>query len=89
MQRIIHTQMARRNNNTRRPNIRDHWGAWPTHGRCSSFSGVNCGNHRAVTCYECPYYDSRENLGASFCNGDCQWYYNYPAADSYCEPWPN
>ena len=55
-------------------------------GMCSSFKGVDCGGHRAITCNECPYYDSREDLGPSFCNGECKWY-NSPDGehDSYCE----
>ena len=29
---------------------------------------VNCGNHRAASCYECP-----QGNGASWCNGECEW----------------
>ena len=32
------------------------------------FALVNCGNHKATSCTDCP-----EGNGAVWCNGDCQW----------------
>ena len=29
---------------------------------------MNCGNHLAGTCADCP-----QGNGANWCNGDCQW----------------
>ena len=35
----------------------------------SHISGkVNCGNHNALSCSECP-----QGYGPSWCNGDCEW----------------
>jgi len=43
-----------------------------TIGMCSSCAGVNCGNHRALTCYVCEYYDGKA-MGKNYCNGECTW----------------
>ena len=32
------------------------------------FFKVNCGNHNAPTCADCP-----QGNGAFWCNGDCEW----------------
>merc|ERR1719491_1330728 len=33
---------------------------YEVHGVCSSCSGVNCGGyHRAIECYECPFFDNK------------------------------
>jgi len=40
------------------------------------FDGVNCGDHRAKTCFKC----SKGRNGADRCNGDCKWHrYNFCA----------
>ena len=55
-----------------------------TDGWCSIFSGVDCGGYRTETCYNCPYYDSNENLGQAYCNGECNWYCLDDGDDTTC-----
>ena len=67
-----------------------HWGS----GRCSSCSGVSCGEHRAVECSRCNYYGGTfpAKKGKTYCNGECKWHnvHWYVTAvtgrTSFCEP---
>ena len=69
---------------------------YPHHGSgmCSSCSGVSCGQHRAVECFDCNYYGGTfpANKGKTYCNGDCKWHnVNWyvtavTGKTSFCEP---
>ena len=59
-----------------------HWGS--THGFCSSSPGVECGGYRARDCRACPYYDSINNQGKEYCQGDCEWDIGWPWEGQWC-----
>ena len=40
---------------------------------------VNCGNHRATNCKECP-----KGHGATYCSGDCKWNSDTSTCEGKC-----
>ena len=51
--------------------------------QCSSCSGVDCGNHRAVDCERCT---SRKRKGEKYCHGECKWGFNWAFLGHGCYP---